>query len=152
MFLQILQLFCFLTISRTTFGHIWNFPHPKPLKFLSKIGSFGYPKEKYWTMTCAFKVHVFIKKFLSKTVIFDKYSTYLTKLPGIWQIWWYLITKSACLQQIIHYLLSNTTKFVKYVKYLSNSMLFDRKHLTKKWSLRVSRLLIGEVSLRITMP
>ena len=39
------------------------------------------------------KDHFFIKYFLSNTVIFDKYLTYLTKLPGIWQIWWYLITK-----------------------------------------------------------
>ena len=49
----------------------------------------------------------------NRNIIFDKYLTYLTKLPGIWQIWWYLKTKT-CLQQIIHYLLSNTTKFVKY--------------------------------------
>ena len=40
----------------TTFGHIRNFPHPKPLRYLSKIGSYGYPKGKYWTMKCAFRL------------------------------------------------------------------------------------------------
>ena len=46
-------------------------------------------------------------------------------------------------------MLSNTTKFVKYVKYLSNSMLFDRKHLTMKWSSRENILLNSNFSINL---
>ena len=64
----------------------------------------------------------------------------LTKLPGIWQIWWYLITNSECLHQIIHYLLSNTTKFVKYLEVLSNITVFDRNPLMKRSTFRLGQL------------
>ena len=87
------------------------------------------------------KDHFFIKYFLSKNVIFDKYLTYLTKLPGIWQIWWYLITKR-CISSAnnslfvikYHQICQIPGSFVKYVKYLSNISVFDRNYLMKTWS------------------
>ena len=88
------------------------------------------------------KVLLFIKEFLSKTMIFYKYLTNLTKLPGIWQIWWYLITNSELFAEEIHLFAIKyhpfcqiPGSFVKYVKYLLNISVFDRKYLMKKWSL-----------------
>ena len=67
--------------------------------------------------------------------------TYLTKLPGIWQIWWYLITNSELFAEEIHLFAIKyhpfcqiPGSFVKYVKYLSNISVFDRNYLMKKWS------------------
>ena len=74
-------------------------------------------------------------------MIFDKYFKYLTKLPGIWQIWWYLITNSELFAEEIHLFAIKyhpfcqiTGSFAKYVKYLSNISVFDRNYLMKKWS------------------
>ena len=65
------------------------------------------------------KVHLFIKEFLSKTAIFDKTSRYL-------------ITNSELFDGDIHFLFSNTTKFVKYLEVLSNITVFDRNSSMKR--------------------
>ena len=66
----------------------------------------------------------------------------MTKLPGVSQIWWYLIKNSELFAEdmrlfVIRRICQIPESFVKYVKYLSNITVFDRNYfLMKKCTLQ----------------
>ena len=103
---------------------VWSMFALRPLEqfFLSNYFLEHFQNKVFdWILV---KVHLFIKEFLSKTAIFDKTSRYL-------------ITNSELFDGDIHFLFSNTTKFVKYLEVLSNITVFDRNSLMKSCTFKV---------------